>query len=295
MLQTLRDTWRCFSSHGGRVLGAATAFYALLSVAPMLLIGVAITDALTEEARARDQVAADVALWVGEDGGAVLGDVLDNLARHRHGPLTGVLGGLLLLYAAQRLFSQLRFSLNQLWGVREVSGRGVKAKAMKQLRKRAAAIGMVVIVVAVVVATALAKTSLMAGQRNLAPAVSARWHLIELGISFVLLTALCAVTYKLLPAVIISWRDAALGALATAVLFTIGAQTIGWYIGFRSSGSAYGAAGSLVALLIWVYYTSQAFFLGAAFARVQAERHGAGLIPAAGAVRLVEETEQGDS
>ena len=162
---------------------------------------------------------------------------------------------------------------------------------MKQLRKRAAAIVMVVVVVVVVVATVLAKTSLMAAERWVPAMISARWHVIELGISFGLLTLLTMAVYKVLPAVIISWRDAAIGALVTAVLFSLGAYAVGWYIGFKSSESAYGAAGSLVALLLWVSYSSQVFFLGAAFARVQAERWGHGLVPAAGAVRLVEATE----
>lgn len=130
----------------------------------------------------------------------------------------------------------------------------------------------------------------MAGERTLAPAVSARWHLLELAISFAVLTGLCTLIYKVLPAVIISWRDAAVGGLATAILFSAGAYGIGWYLGMKSTGSAYGAAGSLVALLLWVSYSAQAFFLGAAFARIQAERYGHGLTPAPGAVRMVIET-----
>lgn len=289
MLSVLTDTWRCFSTHGGRVLAAATAFYALLSVAPMLLIAIAIADALTDAPRAREQVARDVARWVGEEGGRVLGELLDGLAQSRQGHVAGILGTVLLVYASQRLFAQLRFALNQMWGVREVSGGGVKASAAKQLRRRLAALAMVLVVVLVVVATVLAKTSLAAAERALIPWISARWHVGELLVSFVVLTVLCVAIYKVLPAVIISWRDAALGALATAVLFSIGAYAIGWYLGAESSGSAYGAAGSLVALLLWVSYSAQVFFFGAAFARVQAERYGHGLTPAPGAVRLVEE------
>ena len=223
--------------------------------------------------------------------GEVIGELLEGLSRSGHGPFAGVFGTVILLYASQRLFSQMRFALNQLWGVREVSGGGVKASAMKQLRKRAAAVFMVVLVVVVVVATVLAKTWLMAAERWVPAMVSARWHVIELGVSFVLLTLLTMAVYKVLPAVILSWRDAAIGALVTALLFSIGAQAVGWYIGWKGSESAYGAAGSLVALLLWVSYSAQVFFLGAAFARVQAERWGHGLVPAPGAVRLVEAEE----
>ncbi|MBX3270984.1 MAG: YihY/virulence factor BrkB family protein [Sandaracinaceae bacterium] len=288
MLATLRDTYRCFSTHGGRVLGAATAFYALLSVAPMLLIAIAIADALTAEPHARGEVVRDVSRWVGESGGRVLGELLDGLAQSHHGPVAGIVGGALLLYASQRLFSQMRFALNQMWGVREVSGGGLKATAMKQLRKRAAALAMVVLVVLVVVSTVLAKTSLMAARGALVPRVSGIWQGVELVTSFVALVVLVVAIYKVLPSALISWRDAAVGAIVTAVLFTAGAYAVSWYVGVKSGGSAYGAAGSLVALLLWVSYTAQVFFFGAAFARVQAERHGHGITPAAGAVRVVE-------
>lgn len=156
MLRTLKDTYRCFSSSGGRLLAAATAFYSLLSVAPMLLIAIVIASALTDEVQAREQVARDVALWVGDDGGRVLAELLARLSESRHGPLAGLVGAVLLVYASQRLFSQMRYALNQVWGVREISGAGMKSKALKQLRKRAAALGMVTGVVAAVVATVVA-------------------------------------------------------------------------------------------------------------------------------------------
>jgi len=288
--ETLKQTVRSFSSHGGRVLGAATALYALLSVAPMLLMAVWITSFVIDEDRARERIVDDVALWVGEDGGRLLAEVLRNLDESRGGAVAGVVSVTMLLWAATRLFSQLRYSLNHLWGVREVSRRGWSAKALKQVRKRLSALSMVVVVVATVVAMVLSKIGLAAAEAWLETPLHTRWHILELASSFLVATALFAAVFKILPAVDLSWRDALVGALVTAALFSAGAVAVGWYLGFKGTRSTYGAAGSLVALLLWVYYSSQAFFLGASFTRVFAERHGGGLPLDPGAVRIVEET-----
>ena len=292
MLETLRLTVRSFASHGGRVLGAATAFYAILSVAPVLLIAVVVTGALTNQEEAREAIVSDLSIWIGEGGAETTGQILDELATHGGGPFTGVISALVLLWASTRLFSQLRYSLNHLWGVREVAGSAgsLQKNALRQARRRLSALLMVFVVVTVVTLTVLAKAALAAAAQHLGEAIATRWHLIEFGVSFAVITTLFAAVFKVLPAVRIGWRDALIGAVVTALIFSVGAVAIGWYLGFKGTSSTYGAAGSLVALLLWVYYSAQAFFLGAAFTRVHAERHGGGLVLSDGAVRIVEET-----
>ncbi len=291
MLETLRETLRSFASHGGRVLGAATAFYALLSVAPMLLIIVVVTSTVTDRVDARQQVVSDLGLWIGGSGAHTIGELLDHLSENGNGPFAGVVSGVVLLWASTRLFSQLRYSLNHLWGVREVGDANrLSTRAMRQVRRRLSALVMVLVVVFVVTVTVLAKAALSAAANHLGASLETRWHVIEFAGSFGVLTLLFLAVFKVLPAVRIAWRDACIGALATALLFSLGATLIGWYLGFKSTSSTYGAAGSLVALLLWVYYSAQTFFLGAAFTRVHAERHGAGLTLIDGAVRVVEAT-----
>lgn len=287
--QTLRETVRAFNGRGGRVLGAATAFYAMLSVAPMLLIAVAVTGVVTSQASARAQVVHDVGLWVGPRGGELLRELLERLSESGHGPSASVAGGVLLLYASHRLFAQLRYSLNHLWGVQEQSQRGLSRKALKQARKRLSALTMVLFVVLCVAATVLVKAGLHAASDWVAVDLGGAWRALELTGSFVVLTALCAACFKVLPAARVGWRDVGVGALVTSVLFSAGAAAIGWYLGTKSTSSTYGAAGSLVAVLLWTYYSSQAFFFGAAFTRVWAERHGEGIEPSEGAVWLVAE------
>lgn len=291
VLETLRQTIRSFASHGGRVLGAATAFYALLSVAPLLLITLVVTGVVTDRAAARDQLIADMGLWIGSAGAQTMREVLDRLAENDNGGITGVVSGLVLIWASTRLFSQLRYSLNHLWGVREVGdAQAFSTRAMRQARRRLSALLMVLVVVLVVTATVLAKAALSVAAHHLGASLETRWHLIEFAGSFAVLTLLFVAVFKVLPAVQIAWRDACIGALVTALLFSLGATLIGWYLGFKSTSSTYGAAGSLVALLLWVYYSAQTFFLGAAFTRVHAERHGHGLTLIDGAVRVVEST-----
>ncbi|HJL17902.1 MAG TPA: YihY/virulence factor BrkB family protein [Sandaracinaceae bacterium LLY-WYZ-13_1] len=290
MLDLLKETVRSFTAHGGRVLGAATALYALLSVAPMLLMAVWITSFVVDEERARANIVRDVALWIGDDGGRVLADVLRNLDESGGGALAGTVSVVTLLWASTRLFAQLRYSLNHLWGVRETRPRAWSAKALRQVRRRLTALAMVVVVVTVLVATVLSKIALSATEAWLGTPLHTRWHLLDLAASFLLLNLLFAAVFKILPAVTVSWRDAWIGALVTALLFSAGAAAVGWYLGFKGTRSTYGAAGSVVAMLLWVYYSSQAFFLGAAFTRAWAERYGGGLPLDPGAVRIVEET-----
>lgn len=289
--EIVRESVRSFTSHGGRVLGAATAFYALLSVAPMVLMSVWVTSFVVDEARARADLVDDAALWIGDDGAALLGEVLDNLGDSASGPLAATVSVVTLLWAATRLFAQLRYSLNHLWGVREVSEKGLTKKAVRQARRRLTALVMVLVVVGVLVTTVLSKVALGATEAYLGFELHTRWRLLELGGSFLVITVLFAAVFKVLPAARLGWRDAWVGAVVTAVLFSLGAVAVGWYLGVKGTRSTYGAAGSLVAVLLWVNYSAQAFFLGASFTRVFAERHGGGLPLDEGAVRIVEERE----
>jgi membrane protein len=288
VLGTIRETIRSFASHGGRVLGAATAFYALLSVAPLLLIAIVITGLVTSRMAARQQVVSDISIWIGHSNGHAIGEILERL--DEGGKAAGILGLLVLVWASTRLFFQLRYSINHLWGVREVELNPVafSTRAIRQVRRRLSALLMMFLVVIIIVATVLGKAVLSAAVVRFGIHISTRWHVLEFALSFALLAAMCIAAFKLLPAARISWRDACVGALVTALLFSLGAMAIGFYLGIKGTSSAYGAAGSIVALLVWINYSAQAFFLGAAFTRVHAERHGKGLKLIDGAVRVIE-------
>ena len=287
--QILRQTLRIFSMRGGRVMGAATAFYALLAVAPMLLIALAIVGRLTSQEQARARILADLALWLGSEGARTVGGLLDSLSEARSGAMAGGFGAALLIYAGLRLFTQLRFSLNTIWGIREVGGGTFKERLRRQVRKRLQTLVTMVLLVAILVATLVTKAALAAAASiwNLDAAVMVPWHLLELATSFGVWTTMLAVTYKVLPAARIAWADAWKGALVSSLLFSVGATVVGWYLGARATQSTYGAAGSVVAMLLWTYYCSQVFFLGAAFTRVRAELRGCGIELPEGTARYV--------
>jgi membrane protein len=284
MWPLLRETFRDFSRHGGRVLSGSIAFYALLSFVPMVLVALAIAGALVDEEAARGALVHDLSRWVGEEGGRTLAALL------RRPPigfrLASVPSVLLALYASTRLFGALVYAIHQMWGVRAKSGGGIRGIAKKQLRKRALSFAMVLMVGVVLVALVVAKTTLAAMTKHL------HWshgvQLIEILSSFAITAALFAALFRVLPDVLMATRDLVVGAVVTAVLFSLGANLIAVYVGRKAIGSTFGAAGSVVLLLLWVHYSAQIFFLGVSFTAVWARARGRPIEPNEHTVRVSE-------
>lgn len=275
MREVLKETFRSFSRQGGRLLGGAVAFYALLSVAPIFVIALRIAGAVAGHDATRDALLADVAKWTGTEGAATVAEVLaraDEAAR-----VPSVVTALLLLYASTRLFSQLKRALNQMWCVPNPEHDGFEGKLVAQLRKRALALVFVVIVGAIVLALVGVKSALSVAGRYVA--VPGLWQAVESLSSLAIATALFASIFKMLPDARLSARDAIRGAFVTALLFSLGTAALGAYLGHKRTGELYGPAGSLVMLLLWVHYSAQIFFLGASFTAALARRHGAGITP----------------
>jgi membrane protein len=273
---TLRATWRTFSDHGGRLLSGAVAFYALLSIVPMFVVILRLAGLATNEITARHALLENVARWVGADGAATIGTMLA-LAQHGGaGKSASVIGTLVLLYASTRLFSQLTRALNVMWDVKKAQAHGFREKAFREARKRGAAfllIGCVGILLTVLV---MAKIALVTAQNALDPTLVASpvWTLVESLVSFFTCAALFAAVFYVLPNARMATRDLVLGATVTAVLFSAGATFISMYVARKGAGSVYGAATSVVLLLLWVHYSAQVFFLGAAFTATYARAQG---------------------
>jgi membrane protein len=281
----LRDALRSYSRHGGRMLAAAVAFSSLLSIAPMLLIALRVAALTVGDDRGRAGVRDDLARWVGEDGAATIFALLDRAVVRDAS--AGVVGAVLLAYGATRLFSQLKRALNQMWGVQARSGGGFRGTAWKQLRKRALSLAMVLFVGGVVVAVVMAKAVLAAATQRLGDAgARVAWRLGETLLSLAATTLLFGAIFKALPDARIAWRDAWRGALVTATLFSAGAALIGLYLGGKAFDAMYGAAGSLVMLLLWVHYSAQVFFFGAAVTGELARRSGRTIAPDENGVRV---------
>lgn len=278
-----RETLRSFSRHGGRMLAAAVAFSALLSVAPLLVIALHVAGALASEAAAREAIHADLTHWLGAEGAGTVSGLLDR-ARSAGAGSASLLSGIVLAYASTRLFSQLKRALEHMWDIEPISAEGLRGEAWKQLRKRAVAFAMVIAVGLIIVVVLAAKTGLSAAEETLETlhpgiAYQVAEEICEELVSIGTTTILFALVFKVLPDAALSWRDAWIGAFVTAVLFSVGAALIGMYVGHKALDSTYGAAASVVMLLLWVHYSAQVFFLGAAFTGVYAAARGRRIRP----------------
>lgn len=252
-------------------LGAALAFYSTLAMAPLLVLCVAIAGMVLGPKAGQVEVLARVQDLLGYKGGRIVKDLLLN-AKHSSG-IAAVVGVALLLFGASGLFTELHDSLNLVWGARDPNGPGIVGLIKDRFFAFALVLGIgCLLLVSLIFSAAIAA----AGKffEGFLPLPEGVLQLLNGVISFVTMTILFALIYKIVPDVRIEWRDVWIGAAVTAALFSAGKFLLGLYIGRASVGSAYGAAGSLVVFLVWVYYSAQIFFLGAAFTRAYSERLG---------------------
>jgi membrane protein len=269
----IKETASSWSDINAPRLGAALAFYTMLSIAPLLVLSIAIAGLVFGEPAAQGRILGELQSLIGYQGAAAIQDLLEH-ARHLSSGLSALVIGIVLLgYGASSVFGELRDSLNAVWGFKTTTGAGI----MGVVRSRLASFTMVVgigflLLVSLLFSAAIAAAGKFFG--DMLPIPEAVLHAANAFISFLAVTILFALLYKVIPEVHIEWRDVWIGAAVTSALFSLGKLVIGLYIGKAGVASAYGAAGSLVAFLIWVYYSAQIFFLGAEFTHTFAERHG---------------------
>ena len=268
MLKTTGTRW---VDHNTPRLGAALAYYTVLSMAPLLVVAIGIAGLVFGDQAARGEIVSQISDLVGNDIGRIVQDLLKSAHQQDHGIAASVFGGVTLLIGASAVFGELRDSLNLIWN-HETKTIGFTGFIRYRLFTFAVvmAVGFLLLV-SLVVNTMLAFLSTLVGSFIAVPPTVAL--VLEPLISIVVTTLLFALTYKYIPDVPVKWRDVQIGALFTAILFSVGKSLIGLYLGKASVGSAYGAAGSLVVLLVWVYYSSQIFFFGAEFTKVYSERN----------------------
>lgn len=288
----LRDTFRIFSRRDGRMLAGATAFFALVSVTPLLLITLVVAGAVADARAARRELFRGLHTWIGQDGAHALGAMLANVQESRSGAEVTALSAAVIVWGATRLFSHLQRALDHLWGVRARDHKALRDKALKQVRRRAIAFAMVLLCGVAIVASMLLRTAMLTTERVLRVPVGAGWHLIDLALSLGVVSALFAVVFRVLPHVRITWRDALTGSAVTTALFALGRVAVTAYLGRKSLGSTFGAAGSVVLLMLWTYYSAQIFFLGAAFIAARAAHAGRPLTPNPDAVAVREEGDE---
>ena len=260
-------------------LAAALSYYTLFSVAPLLVIAIAVAGFVFGREAAQNQVVAALQGVIGQESAQAVQDVVENASKQpQTGIVSTVAGVVALIFGAGGVVGQLQTSLNMLWGVTPKPGQGVWGVIRQRFLSFAMVlgIGFLLLVSLLVSAFVTGLTTWMGGLLGGAEFIA---HALDLLVSFVFITALFAMIYKFLPDVHIQWRDVWIGAVITSLLFTIGKFLIGLYIGSSAVSSTYGAAGSLITVLLWVYYSSLIVFLGAELTQVYATEYGSGVAP----------------
>lgn len=254
-------------------LGASLAYYTLFAIAPVLLVAIAIAGVVFGPEAVRGEIVGQLDGLVGRDGAQAIQTLLEGASQKQAGMLATVFGSITFVLAATGAFLELQAALNTIWRVKPNPDANWKSFVKDRLRSfgLVVAIGFLLLV-SLAVSAALA--ALGGWLDRTSPGMPAVWNVVNLVVSLAVITALFALLYFFLPDVRLRWRDVIVGAFVTAVLFTIGKQLIGFYLGHSTTASTYGAAGSIIVLLLWVYYSAQVILLGAEFTRVYAERHG---------------------
>ena len=260
-------------------LAAALSYYTLFSLAPLIIIAIAVAGFAFGRDAAQNQVVAALQGVIGQESAQAVQGVVENASKQpKTGIVSAVVGVVALIFGAGGVVGQLQTSLNMLWGVTPKPGQGVWGFIRQRFLSFAMVlgIGFLLLVSLVVSAFVTGLTTWMGGLLGGAEFIA---HALDLLVSFVFITALFAMLYKFLPDVHIQWRDVWIGAAITSLLFTIGKFLIGFYIGSSAVSSTYGAAGSLITVLLWVYYSSLIVFLGAELTQVYATEYGSGVAP----------------
>ncbi|HKT61156.1 MAG TPA: YihY/virulence factor BrkB family protein [Gemmatimonadales bacterium] len=252
-------------------LGASLAYYTLFALAPILLVAISVAGLVFGADAVRGEVVAQIQGLVGRRGAEAVQAMIQGAARPSSSRLATAVGLLTAFLGATGAFVELQTALNAIWRVQPRPGVSVLAF----LKQRLISFGLVVAVGFLLLVSLLVNTALSAFNRYLGrvfPAFTVVWEASNVLVSLGVVTLLFALIYQVLPDVRLRWRDVWVGALVTAGFFSIGKQAIGLYLGTSSVASSYGAAGSVVVLLVWVYYTAQVVLLGAEFTRYYVER-----------------------
>jgi membrane protein len=270
----LRDTVTDWSAHNASRLAASLAFYTLLSIAPLVVLSVALAGLAFGDKAARGEIAAEIGSVVGASAASAIEAIVVNARAPASGRIGTIVGVVVLILGASGVFNELQSALNTIWGVAARPGRGF----VGLVRDRFFSFAMVVVVAFLLLASLLVTAALEAAGKFFAqslPGGASVWLVTNFLVSLAITTLLFALIFKVVPEAVIRWRDVVVGAAVTSTLFALGKWLVGLYIGRSSLTSAFGAAGSLVALVIWVYYSSQIVFLGAEFTQVYARHFGA--------------------
>ena len=287
-----KESMQAWSADKAARLAAALAFYTILSLAPLLVITVAIAGLAFGQQAAQGEIVAQIQGLIGPQGAQAVQSLIQNANRPSGGVIATIIGVITLLFGAMGVFGQLKDAMNTIWEVDAPPARGIRGIIKSHFLPFLMVLGVgFLLLVSLIISAALSALSKFLS--GYLPGGDLFWRIINVLISLVAFTGLFALIFKFVPDVEITWKDVRIGALVTAVLFTLGQFVIGLYLGRSSFSSAFGAAGSLVVLLVWIYYSAQILFIGAEFTQVYASKYGSKIEPTTNA-RILGQGSPGD-
>jgi membrane protein len=269
----LRDTFAGFVDDEALSWGASIAYYTLFSIAPVLLVVVAVAGLAFGHDAAEGAIVDQFSVLMGHQTAVALQGMVESAAKPREGTLATIIGMVVLFIAVSGVFGEVQAAMNAIWKAAPTRG----SSFTRLLRARLVSLGLVVTAGFLLTVSLAASAALAAFSTYLStviPALQPVLAAVDVVLSASLVGGLFAAMFKVLPDVAIAWRDVAIGALASTILFEAGKYAIAFYIGQSNVASSYGAAGALIVLLVWIYYSAQIFLLGAEFSRAYAQRFG---------------------
>jgi len=270
--QLTKSAVQAWSDDYAPSMGAALSYYTLFSIAPLLLIVISVAGMIFGEKAVRGELTDSLQFLMGRDGAKAIEGLLLSVSEPKEGIIATVIGIGVLLLGATSVFGELQNALDRIW---RAPARKSASSLWRLLRSRLLSFGMILGIAFLLMVSLVLDTVLQAlGKMWGTGALQAIGQLLNLAVGFALTTTIFGMIYKLLPRAKVAWHDVTVGALVTAALFTLGKFAISIYIGRSAVASSFGAAGSLVVVMIWVYYSAQIFLLGAEFTWVYAHAHG---------------------
>ncbi len=255
-------------------MGAAIAFYTVFSLAPLIIIVITVASVFWGRDAVQGQLFEPLSVLVGAEGVKAVQSVAQSAQAHQQGPYTTIVSGLLLVVGSTTVFAELQRALDRIWDV-PVAKR--KPGIWNVIRTRLLSLGLV-FAIAFLLIVSLLMTSLLGAMGSMSAVLLPDWvvlhYVVNIAVALVFLTVLFALIFRYMPKATVAWHDVWTGAFVTAVLFEVGRYVIALYVGKASAAFSYAAAGSLVIVLIWVYFAALVFLLGAEFTRVYAHEHG---------------------
>ncbi|HUG39197.1 MAG TPA: YihY/virulence factor BrkB family protein [Longimicrobiales bacterium] len=290
-MRILEETAREFLRDDCPRMAAALSYYTMFSLPGLLLLIMLFAGLFADPEEIRSRILEPIRVLIGARGAAQVREILESAERPGAGnPLVVLVGGAALLFAATGAFAQLQGALNRIWQVAPDPGRRGAVRSF--LAKRVLSFFMILGLALLLLASTVASTMLTALGDTVravlpAPLTGAALQAVSLGLTLLVATVLFGLLFHILPDARVAWRDAWSGAAATGALFLLGNLLLGLYLGRSDPGSAFGAAGALALILVWLYYSANIFFFGAELTQVIARRRGEEIRPAPGAVRVV--------